>query len=59
MIWATVNFGKNDNNMNSKTDTEVEMVMRHVRWRMTTIHQNERIVSHTRCYTMDSTTKET
>lgn len=51
---TTIDLCEDDDHMNSKADAKIQMVMRHVRWIVTTIHEDERIVRHTRGNTVDT-----
>jgi hypothetical protein len=48
MLGASINLSKDDNNRDSETATQIQVLLCHVGWRMSTVHQNESIVREAR-----------
>mmetsp|Transcript_14628 Transcript_14628/g.33900 ORF Transcript_14628/g.33900 Transcript_14628/m.33900 type:complete len:347 (-) Transcript_14628:1933-2973(-) len=53
MLGTSIDFRENDNNVNSKAHTEIEMVVCHVRRRMATVDEDQRVIRHSGCHPMN------
>ena len=48
MLGTPINFGKDNDDLDAEADTEVKVMMGHVRWWVSAVNQNQGIVCHSR-----------
>mmetsp|Transcript_21535 Transcript_21535/g.49705 ORF Transcript_21535/g.49705 Transcript_21535/m.49705 type:complete len:237 (-) Transcript_21535:438-1148(-) len=53
MLGTSIHFRKDHHNGNTKTTTQVQMMLRHVRWGMSAVDQDQGIIGHTGGNTMN------
>jgi hypothetical protein len=54
MLGASIHFGKHHNHRDSKAAAQVQMMLSHVSWRLSTIYQNESVIGKPRRNAVDT-----